>query len=70
MIRFKFLYKPEYIKPGNIVLFREGRTRGIGVIQTVYYTERSLRESAPHQTTHHGHATAAPAAHSTVAAHE
>jgi GTPase len=36
LIRFRFMYKPEYIIPGSIVLFREGRTRGLGVITHVF----------------------------------
>ncbi|KNE60009.1 hypothetical protein AMAG_05448 [Allomyces macrogynus ATCC 38327] len=35
-VRFKFLTRPEYIKPGVRVLFREGRTKGIGKITRVY----------------------------------
>ena len=30
--RFRFLYYPEYITIGSAVVFREGRTRGIGKI--------------------------------------
>ena len=32
IIKFKFLKKPEYLHMGDIVLFREGRTRGKGKI--------------------------------------
>ncbi|MEM3801417.1 MAG: elongation factor 1-alpha, partial [Saccharolobus sp.] len=27
-----FLYRPEYIEEGQIFVFREGRTRGIGIV--------------------------------------
>jgi len=31
-IRFRFMYRPEYIKEGSRLIFREGRTKGIGKI--------------------------------------
>ena len=31
-ITFEFMYRPEYIQEGSRVVFREGRTRGIGII--------------------------------------
>ena len=36
-LRFKFMYHPEWIKSGMTVLFREGRTKGIGVVTDVDY---------------------------------
>lgn len=36
-IRFRFLKSPEYLHEGDIVLFREGRTRGKGKISKLYY---------------------------------
>ena len=35
-VSFKFCYHPEYIEVGNIIIFREGRTKGIGKIKKVY----------------------------------
>jgi len=35
-IKFKFIKKPEYLHLGDIVLFREGRTRGKGKITKIY----------------------------------
>mmetsp|Transcript_22549 Transcript_22549/g.58345 ORF Transcript_22549/g.58345 Transcript_22549/m.58345 type:complete len:929 (+) Transcript_22549:384-3170(+) len=35
-VRFKFLYKPEYVTPGDALLFREGCARGIGKIIDVH----------------------------------
>ena len=35
-IKFKFIKKPEYLHLGDIVLFREGRTRGKGKIIKIY----------------------------------
>jgi elongation factor 1-alpha len=31
-IRFKFKYRPEFIEKEDILVFREGRTKGIGRI--------------------------------------
>jgi len=31
-VRFRFLQRPEYITPGARFVFREGRTKGIGVV--------------------------------------
>ncbi|KAG5469564.1 hypothetical protein LSCM1_02788 [Leishmania martiniquensis] len=35
LARFHFLYRPEYMKAGQRVIFREGRTKGIGTVTTV-----------------------------------
>lgn len=34
-VRFRFCYRPEYIKPGIRIIFREGRCKGIGVISSI-----------------------------------
>lgn len=34
-IKFKFMYRPEYLKQGTTILFREGRTKGLGVVSSV-----------------------------------
>ena len=31
-VRFRFIKQPEYIKPGTRLLFREGRTKGVGKV--------------------------------------
>jgi len=36
-IKFRFMYRPEYLKPGTTILFREGRTKGLGVVASVQY---------------------------------
>ena len=36
IVRFKFLYNAEYVKPGLTILLREGRTKILGVITKVY----------------------------------
>jgi len=35
-VRFKFMYKPEYIQIGQRIVFREGRTKGIGIINNIF----------------------------------
>lgn len=37
VVRFRFLYRPEYLKPGMRLVFREGRTKGIGKVLTVQH---------------------------------
>jgi GTPase len=32
IVRFRFMQSPEYVKLGSKVLFREGRTKGLGKI--------------------------------------
>lgn len=36
-VKFKFMYNPEYLHTGMTILFREGRTKGLGVISTILY---------------------------------
>jgi len=36
-VRFRFLYNPEYLKKGSRIIFREGRTKGMGNITDVFY---------------------------------
>jgi len=36
LVHFRFMFNPELIHPGMMVLFREGRTKGLGVISQVY----------------------------------
>ena len=35
IINFKFLHKPEYIKPNFKIIFRENNIRGIGIITEI-----------------------------------
>ena len=34
-IKFRFMYRPEYLKVGTTILFREGRTKGLGVVSSI-----------------------------------
>ena len=36
VIRFRFMKKPEFMHVGDIILFREGRTRGKGKIVKIF----------------------------------
>lgn len=36
LIRFRFLYYPEFLKEGATIMFREGRTKGLGYVTKVY----------------------------------
>ena len=36
-VKFKFLYYPEYLKKGAKIIFREGKTKGIGQITNIIY---------------------------------
>ena len=38
-VHFKFMYNPEYISVGSTLLFREGRTKGMGKITKLIYPE-------------------------------
>lgn len=35
-VKFRFLYRPEHIRIGQRIVFREGRTKGIGIITKVF----------------------------------
>ena len=35
LVRFKFINSPEYIHIGAHILFREGRTRGYGIVKSI-----------------------------------
>lgn len=31
-VRFRFMFRPEFIKEGERMVFREGRTKGLGIV--------------------------------------
>lgn len=39
IVRFRFMYRPEFIRQGQRIVFREGRTKGIGIISKVFHIE-------------------------------
>lgn len=38
-VAFRFVQRPEYLAPGDRLLFREGRTKGLGIVKSVGYDE-------------------------------
>lgn len=47
MVRFHFLYRPEYMMTGQRIVFREGRTKGVGVVTRIIETaDESLLNSS------------------------
>ncbi len=58
-VRFRFLQRPEYVTPGARFVFREGRTKGIGIIVA---NEHEPRPAATGTTAATATATAATAA--------
>ena len=36
IVRFRFIKNPEYLYPGLKIIFREGRTKAIGVVTNVF----------------------------------
>ena len=45
-VAFKFVQRPEYLAIGDRILFREGRTKGLGIVKSLGFTEGSLKPQA------------------------
>jgi len=45
-IKFRFMYRPEYLKVGTTILFREGRTKGLGVVSRIFPDGAPLAENS------------------------
>ena len=39
MVAFRFVQRPEYLAVGDRILFREGRTKGLGIVKSLGYDE-------------------------------
>jgi GTPase len=37
LVAFRFIQRPEFVSVGDRILFREGRTKGLGVVKAVRY---------------------------------
>lgn len=37
LVAFRFIQRPEYLVAGDRLIFREGRTRGLGIVKSVGY---------------------------------
>lgn len=44
-VAFKFVQRPEYLAPGDRLLFREGRTKGLGIVKAVGYDKSYFPKS-------------------------
>ncbi|KAH6708644.1 GTP-binding protein [Verticillium dahliae] len=45
-VAFRFMQRPEYLAPGDRLLFREGRTKGLGIVKAVGYDPK--KPLSPH----------------------
>jgi len=43
-VTFEFMYRPEYLVLGARIIFREGRTKGIGKICALHFTDGTTSE--------------------------
>lgn len=39
-VAFRFIQRPEFLSVGDRILFREGRTKGLGIVKSVGYDAR------------------------------
>lgn len=37
IVAFRFVQRPEYLAVGDRILFREGRTKGLGIVKSLGY---------------------------------
>jgi GTPase len=37
LVAFRFIQRPEFLSVGDRILFREGRTKGLGIVRDVTY---------------------------------
>ncbi|EON64084.1 hypothetical protein W97_03314 [Coniosporium apollinis CBS 100218] len=60
-VAFRFVQRPEYLAPGDRILFREGRTKGLGIVKSVGYDPKHpLNPEALKERTENGASGAAP----------
>ncbi|PYI28425.1 P-loop containing nucleoside triphosphate hydrolase protein [Aspergillus indologenus CBS 114.80] len=41
LVAFRFVQRPEFLAPGDRVLFREGKTKGLGIVKSVGYDPKN-----------------------------
>jgi GTPase len=46
IVRFRFMFRPEYMRVGERLIFREGRTKGLGVITKLYPVQDVMLDNA------------------------
>lgn len=67
-VAFRFVQRPEYLVPGDRLLFREGRTKGLGIVKSVGYDpSKPLMQKPPEETAGDGADGAQAAATGTAA---
>lgn len=50
-VAFRFVQRPEYLAPGDRLIFREGRTKGLGIVKSVGYDpSKPLASKGPETT--------------------
>ena len=47
IVAFRFVQRPEYLAVGDRILFREGRTKGLGIVKTVGYDASNPLNPSP-----------------------
>jgi len=46
VMKFRFMYHPEHIREGDTILFREGKTKGLGEVTRVFHPEKVTQKNA------------------------
>lgn len=55
VVAFRFVQRPEYLSVGDRILFREGRTKGLGIVKEVGYNkDKPLNPDAGKEVTENG----------------
>lgn len=49
LVAFRFIQRPEFLAPGDRVLFREGKTKGLGIVKSVGYDAGNPLYTEPEQ---------------------
>jgi GTPase len=44
LVKFRFMYKPEFINTGDRIIFREGKSKGVGLITEVFNDDDSTNK--------------------------
>lgn len=39
LVAFRFIQRPKFLAPGDRILFREGKTKGLGIVKSVGYDQ-------------------------------
>ena len=53
-VAFRFVQRPEFLAVGDRILFREGRTKGLGIVKSLGYDEGSLSKQVGTQSAANG----------------